>query len=41
MTHECEERQLRAAVKHIDAQKDAVAAKTVVVHVEHFLEKAS
>ena len=41
MTHECEERNVRAAVKEIDGFKDAVAAKTVVVHVEDFEEKAS
>ena len=39
LTHECEERALRAAVREIDAQKDAIAAKTVVVHVEQFQEK--
>lgn len=36
LTHDCEERALRAAVKEIDGAKDAVAAKTVVVHVEDF-----
>jgi len=36
LTHECEERAIRAAVKEIDASREHVAAKTVVVHVEHF-----
>ena len=36
MTHPCTEKALRAAVKAIDGERDAVAAPTVVVHVEHF-----
>lgn len=41
LTHECEERQVRAAVKEIDASAEHVAAKTVVVHVEQFAERGS
>lgn len=36
LTHDCEERAVRAAVADIDKQKDVAAAKTVVVHVEDF-----
>ncbi len=39
LTHDCEERALRAAVKEIDSSKDHVAAKTVVIHVEDFDER--
>ena len=41
LTHDCEERALRAAVKEIDESSEHVAAKTVVVHVEPFEERAS
>ena len=40
LTHECEEKPLRDAVREIDAAREHVAAKTVVVHVEHFEERS-
>jgi len=41
LTHDCEERALRAAVKEIDSAEDLVASRTVVIHVEDFDEAAS
>ena len=40
LTHDCEERALRAAVKEIDGKADVVAARTVVVHVEDFEDRS-